>query len=88
MSNPVIDRYGNKWWYNSKGELHRVGGPAGECLGGSNHWWVDGNKHRLDGPAYEGADGTREWWVDGVAVAEKDYLEAVLLYGCKVVLES
>jgi hypothetical protein len=28
MSNPVIDSDGNKRWYNSKGELHRLDGPA------------------------------------------------------------
>jgi hypothetical protein len=111
MSNPVIDLEGNKRWRDSKGQFHRLDGPAIEYISGSKAWyvegkphrldgpaieWVDGHKawfkngkrHRLDGPAVEFAAGDKEWWVDGVEVTEEDYLEAVLLYRCKVVLDS
>jgi hypothetical protein len=63
-------------------------GPAIDWADGSKEWYVDGKLHRLDGPAREGADGTKSWWVDGVEVTEQDYLEAVLLYRCRMVLES
>jgi hypothetical protein len=111
MSNPTIDNLGNKRWRNSKGEMHRLDGPAWEWAGGTKcwyvegklhrldgparewadgdkEWWRDGQIHRLDGPAFECSDGYKSWWVAGVEVTEKDYPESVLLYKCRMVLES
>ena len=52
-------------WYNDKGQLHRLDGPAVEYANKDKEWWVDGKRHRLDGPAIEYADGDKEWWVEG-----------------------
>jgi hypothetical protein len=52
-------------WFNDKGELHRLDGPAIERANGYKAWFVDGKRHRLDGPAFEWSDGSKEWWVDG-----------------------
>jgi len=41
----IQDSYGNKYWRNSKGKLHRTDGPAIEyLLNGSKRWYVDGKK--------------------------------------------
>jgi hypothetical protein len=52
-------------WYNDKGELHRLDGPAIEHVDGSKSWWLNGKHHRLDGPAIEYTDGSKSWWVEG-----------------------
>lgn len=78
---------GAQWWYMND-RVHRVGGPAIEHRDGTRYWLNLGELHRLDGPAVEYAAGSKEWWVDGVNVTEDKYLEAVLLYRCKAVLDS
>jgi hypothetical protein len=88
MSNPIIDSEGTKRWGNSNKELHRLDGPAIEALDGYKAWYINGKRHRLDGPAIEALDGYKAWWVDGVKVDEEDYPAAVLLYKCRMVLES
>jgi hypothetical protein len=88
MSNPVIASVGNKRWFNSKGQFHRLDGPAFEGIYGNKSWWVDGKRHRLDGPAIDWSDGSKGWWIDGDKVTESEYPEAILLYKCKQVLES
>lgn len=88
MSNPVIDSEGNKRWGNSNKELHREDGPAMEALDGYKAWYINGKLHRLDGPAIERADGSKSWYVDGLEVTESEYPAAVLLYKCKMILES
>ena len=64
MSNPRIDKDGNKRWY-ANGELHRLDGPAYEGYNGIKTWYVNGKPHRLDGPACEWASGNKEWFVNG-----------------------
>jgi death-on-curing family protein len=64
-STPKTDRYGNTYWHNSAGQLHRTDGPAVELADGYKAWYVDGKLHRTDGPAVEWADGRKEWYVDG-----------------------
>jgi hypothetical protein len=88
MSNPVIDKNGTKRWFNSKGELHRLDGPAYEEPDGTKRWFKEGRRHRLDGPAVDRSDGFKFWWVDGQNVTEEEYPAAVLMYKCKQVLES
>jgi hypothetical protein len=61
-----IDKYGNKKWYNSKGDLHREDGPAIEFLLGARQWYINGKLHRLDGPATEWVNGDQEWYKDGL----------------------
>jgi hypothetical protein len=65
MSTPQTDKYGNRYWYNSQGQLHRKDGPACEYSNGTRAWWVNGMLHRTDSPAVEQANGTREWWLNG-----------------------
>ena len=66
MTEPTeIDQYGNKFWENALGELHREGGPAVEWSDGDTEWWANGQRHRADGPAIEYATGHKEWWVNG-----------------------
>lgn len=64
----VIDKWGNKIWRNSLGQLHREDGPAIEYANGFKTWYLNGKRHRLNGPAIECFDinWTKEWWVDGV----------------------
>jgi len=64
MQNPVVDRAGDKRWYNDRGEFHRVDGPAVEHANGSKWWYINGRLHREDGHSYEGADGSKMWIVD------------------------
>ena len=63
--NPVVDRRGNKHWYNENNKLHREDGPAAEYADGTKRWYINGKFHREDGPAVERADGRKEWHVNG-----------------------
>lgn len=54
----------NKSYYNSKGQRHRLDGPAIEFKDGSYAWYKNGKLHRRGGPAY--FDGIEyEWWYNG-----------------------
>jgi hypothetical protein len=64
ITNPKIDSYGTKRWYNGKGEFHRKDGPAIEGIDGYKAWYKNGQLHRVDGPAIEWANGDKEWWVN------------------------
>lgn len=46
------------------GKLHRVGGPAVQCLDGTQEWWEDGLRHNENGPAVIAADGTTMYFYD------------------------
>tara|TARA_R110000851_G_scaffold328860_1_gene500254 strand:- start:700 stop:1047 length:348 start_codon:yes stop_codon:yes gene_type:complete len=65
MGNPVIDEYGDKWWCDSDGKLHRVAGPAVEWSNGTKVWYQHGTVHRSDGPTVVYADGHRDWYQHG-----------------------
>ena len=68
----VVDKYGNKFWYNQQGKRHRDGGlPAIEYADGGKEWYVNGQLHREGGlPAVELANGSKAWWVNGQLVTE------------------
>ena len=51
---------------DSKGELHRIDGPAIEYGNGTNVWFVNGLRHRTDGPAIEFPDGEKWWYINGL----------------------
>ena len=53
-----IDKYGNKFWYNSKNQLHRDNDlPAIIASDGSQSWFQNGEEHRKrDKPAYINSD--------------------------------
>ncbi len=40
-----IDIFGNKHWYQNR-LLHRLDGPAVECLNGSKAWYKNGKKFK------------------------------------------
>jgi hypothetical protein len=61
-----INKEGSRFWYNSKGELHRENGPAVEKADGHKEWWVNGLYHRVDAPAVERIDGGNCWFLNGV----------------------
>jgi hypothetical protein len=51
-------------WYQ-EGKLHRVGGPAIECLDGYKAWYQKDKLHRADGYAVEYTNGSKFWYIDG-----------------------
>ena len=60
-----IDDEGNVRYYNEKGQLHRLDGPAIEYANGDKEWYQNNRRHREDGPAYERADGSKFWYMNG-----------------------
>jgi len=62
--NVNVDDEGTIRWYQND-NLHRLDGPAIECLDGYNAWYFDGKLHRPDGPAINYADGSNAWYFDG-----------------------
>jgi hypothetical protein len=60
-------------WYNEKGQLHRLNGPAVECKNGYKYWHQNGQFHRTDGPAVEGLNGYKEYWINGNRIAEEEF---------------
>jgi hypothetical protein len=43
MSNPVIDEFETKIWYNDKRVFHRIDGPALEWKKGTKQWYINGS---------------------------------------------
>jgi hypothetical protein len=56
---------------NSKGHLHRDGGPAAIYPDGRQYWYQNGKFHREDGPALTYPDGRRYWYWNGALVDER-----------------
>ena len=52
-------------YWNEKGKLHRLDGPAIEWDSGSKYWCINGQYHREDGPAVEYSDGSKSWCLNG-----------------------
>ena len=65
MRGPEIDKYGNLYWRNEKGQLHREDGPALITSRGDCHWYINGELHRKDGPALDRTNGNKEWYING-----------------------
>lgn len=57
--------FGNRFWKNRTGELHRENGPAMEWANGDKEWYIHDQLHRENGPAREYANGYKAWWVHG-----------------------
>jgi len=68
-----IDENETKIYYNSKGECHRIDGPAREYSNGSKFWYKEGKYHRLDGPACEYSNGYKEWYILNTNLEEKEF---------------
>ena len=74
MSNPKVDEHG-AYWYNEKGQLHRVDGPAIEWVNGDKEWHLNEKRHREDGPAVEWKDGSKYWYLNGLKCSEQEFNE-------------
>ena len=76
----IIQNYkdGTKYWYNNKGQYHRLGGlPACEYVNGNKSYYENGKLHRLNGPAYEGLNGYKSYYFFGKEYTEKEYYEII-----------
>lgn len=63
-SKQVFDEYGNEWWYNEEGHLHREDGPAARLNGfGGESWHLNGKYHRVGGPAVTYENGETVWYL-------------------------
>ena len=60
-------------WKNSKGQDHRVDGPAVVYSNGDTYWHLNDQEHREDGPAIEFAGGTKYWYLNGEEYSEEEY---------------
>jgi hypothetical protein len=61
-----INAVSDKIWRDTKGNFHRLNGPAFVHKNGDCSWYRHGQLHRDDGPAVEWpSDGTEEWYKDG-----------------------
>ena len=61
----IEDNFGNKKWYDKKGEYHREDGPAYEYANGTKVWYLNGEIHREDGPAIEYTNDDKSWYLNG-----------------------
>jgi uncharacterized protein (UPF0216 family) len=61
-------------WFNEKGQLHRVDGPAVEGANGTKHWYQKDQLHRIDGPAVEWASGTKHWYINSQELTVAEFL--------------
>lgn len=75
--NHTIDKNGDERWYNDKGQLHRIGGPAIKCRHGYEEWRQNGLLHRLHGQAIVWTNGDEEWWIDGILYTEEEFNKIV-----------
>jgi hypothetical protein len=66
MVNIIIDKLDTKRWYNDKGELHRLDGPAIEYANGNRCWYIHNKLHRVDGPAFLWGSGDAHWYYNGL----------------------
>lgn len=70
-------KYGVKHWSNSKGQHHRVNGPAYESLNNEGHveYWQNGVRHRTDGPAVVCPRlNSKLYFIDGNEIEPKDFV--------------
>jgi len=72
MNNPEISEQGNKRWFNTAGDLHRLDGPAVEFTDGAKSWYVNGQYHRLDGPALKWPN-RNSWYINDQQLTEADW---------------
>jgi hypothetical protein len=61
----IADRYGRVEYLNTKGQFHRIGGPAIIWSDGSQSYYVNGKLNRTDGPTYIRPNGYQAYLVNG-----------------------
>ena len=76
----IVDKYKHVFYFNSKGQYHRLNGPAAEYTDGSNDWYVNGKRHRLDGPAILLANGTKYWYLNSRRCSKSGHAKLVLFF--------
>ena len=76
----AIDKHGNINHYNSKGQLHRIDGPAVANQDGTKAWFINDKYHRLDGPAVVWSGGIEEWWLNGIDYFKPRHNKLVLFF--------
>jgi hypothetical protein len=64
MSNSIVTKYENQYWYNEEDQLHREDGPAFIHIDGLQSFWFNGKLHRTDGPAAIDINGYQEWYIN------------------------
>lgn len=74
-------------WYNKKGQVHRIGGPAIEHKGVRNIWCENGDYHRFGGPAVEwlakyADEDDHKWYINGKEYTKNNY-EHKLSFTCR-----
>ena len=47
MSKLETDNSGIRFWFNEKGQYHRIGGPAVEWSDGHKQWFSNGNQYYI-----------------------------------------
>lgn len=67
------DGYGNIFYRNHLGQLHRVDGPAIITVEGNTYWYLNGTRHREGGPAVEWSGDRRMWFLDGKQYGSIEY---------------
>lgn len=80
MSDLLIDKDGDRFWYNAEIKLHRENSPAVEFANGHKEWYVNGLLHRIDGPAVEYVNGNKEYWLNGKKYNINKYRREVCYY--------
>jgi len=73
-----INKYGDKIYYNSNWEYHRINGPAVEYLNGTKYWFKEGLFHRVDGPAIDYLNKNKRWYVLDKKLKEKEFNSWIL----------
>jgi len=73
MNRICIDKDGSKIYYNSKGEIHRLDGPAIEYIEGIKYWYKEGKLHKVDGPAREYLYEIKSWYLLDKWLKEKEF---------------
>jgi len=79
----IVDSCGTRRWYNESNELHRIDGPAVECIDGTKSWYLNGSYHRIDGPAVEYSHGEKLWFLHGVELTESEFFDKTKKASCE-----
>jgi hypothetical protein len=80
------DSAGGKYWFNVRGQRHRIGGPAIEYANGVKCWYFYDLLHRIDGPAVIYSNGMHYFYYKGERISEKIYYSDE--FQCKMIMEA
>ena len=60
-----IDSQGTETWFNAKGQLHKINGPALIYPSGDEVWFKNGKLHRIESAAVIYPDGYESYYING-----------------------